>query len=171
MLAMRQGMGLWLVAAALLAGCGATGTEITAGRGSDPEANAGGGGLAAETAAGAGRPLESGQPVAPAGRTRVVLLGTGTPGAEPDRSGPATAIVVDDTPYLVDFGPGVVRRATAAYVSGVEAAPIHARRSNLTGDPYFTDGYRVVLWVTSRPVDIHDITFVEWELPPEQHRE
>ena len=51
---------------------------------------------------------------APSARTRVVLLGTGTPGPDPDRSGPATAIVVDDEVYLVDFGPGVVRRASAA---------------------------------------------------------
>src|SRR5215831_17095250 len=47
-------------------------------------------------------------------RTKVVLLGTGTPVPDPDRSGPATAIVVDDSAYLVDFGPGVVRRAKAA---------------------------------------------------------
>src|SRR3982750_128725 len=47
-------------------------------------------------------------------RTRVVLLGTGTPVPDPDRSGPATAIVVGDNAYLVDFGPGVVRRAEAA---------------------------------------------------------
>jgi len=44
-------------------------------------------------------------------RTRVVLLGTGTPVPDPDRSGPATAIVVDNNAYLIDFGPGVVRRA------------------------------------------------------------
>ena len=47
-------------------------------------------------------------------RTRVVLLGTGTPVPDPERSGPATAIVVDQNAYLVDFGPGVVRRAKAA---------------------------------------------------------
>jgi len=47
-------------------------------------------------------------------RTRVVLLGTGTPVPDPDRSGPATAIVVDDRAYLIDFGPGVVRRAESA---------------------------------------------------------
>ncbi len=46
--------------------------------------------------------------------TKVVLLGTGTPAANPDRSGPATAIIVNDTAYLVDLGPGVVRRASAA---------------------------------------------------------
>ena len=50
----------------------------------------------------------------PSAASKVVLLGTGTPAATPDRSGPATAIVVNDTAYLVDFGPGVVRRASAA---------------------------------------------------------
>jgi ribonuclease BN (tRNA processing enzyme) len=53
-------------------------------------------------------------PAPTAAKTRVVLLGTGTPGPDPDRSGPATAIVVGDTAYIVDFGPGVVRRAAAA---------------------------------------------------------
>lgn len=52
-------------------------------------------------------------------RTQVVLLGTGTPAPVPERSGPATAIVVDDTPYLVDFGAGVVRRAAGAVAKGV----------------------------------------------------
>jgi len=46
--------------------------------------------------------------------TRLVMLGTGTPQPDPDRSGPATAIVVNGSAYLVDFGPGVVRRAAAA---------------------------------------------------------
>lgn len=55
-------------------------------------------------------------------RTRVVLLGTGTPNAVPERSGPAVAVVVDDRAYLVDAGPGVVRRAAAAARDlGVEA--------------------------------------------------
>ena len=49
-----------------------------------------------------------------ASKTQVVLLGTGTPTPDPDRSGPATAIVVNGTPYLIDFGPGVVRRVAAA---------------------------------------------------------
>jgi ribonuclease BN (tRNA processing enzyme) len=52
----------------------------------------------------------------------VILLGTGTPVPDPDRSGPATAIVVDDSAYLVDFGPGVVRRAeSAALTRGIPA--------------------------------------------------
>jgi ribonuclease BN (tRNA processing enzyme) len=53
--------------------------------------------------------------------TQIVMLGTGTPRPDPERSGPATAIVVNGRPYLVDFGPGVVRRAAAAYGKGVIA--------------------------------------------------
>lgn len=65
------------------------------------------------TMAGAQQPAGTGATSA----TTVVLLGTGTPAPTPDRSGPATAIVVNDTAYLVDFGPGVVRRASAAATS------------------------------------------------------
>ena len=63
----------------------------------------------------ANTPLSAQQPPAPPpGKTQVVLLGTGNPPADPDRSGPATAIVVNGAPYLVDFGAGVVRRAKSA---------------------------------------------------------
>jgi ribonuclease BN (tRNA processing enzyme) len=58
--------------------------------------------------------LASQSPTEQAPRTKVVLLGTGTPVPDPDRSGPATAIVVNGSAYLIDFGPGVVRRAEAA---------------------------------------------------------
>jgi len=68
---------------------------------------------------------ERSTPEPPTGRTRVVMLGTGTPNAEPDRSGPALAIVVDDTAYLVDCGPGVVRRANEAAMRGVDALRLH----------------------------------------------
>jgi ribonuclease BN (tRNA processing enzyme) len=51
--------------------------------------------------------------------TQIVLLGTGTPNADPDRCGPAVAILVNDTPYLVDCGPGIVRRAAAAHRAGI----------------------------------------------------
>ena len=52
-------------------------------------------------------------------QTRLVLLGTGTPNPEPDRSGPAAAVVVGGAAYLIDAGPGVVRRARAAELAGV----------------------------------------------------
>jgi ribonuclease BN (tRNA processing enzyme) len=54
-----------------------------------------------------------------ASTTQIVMLGTGTPRPDPERSGPATAIVVNGTPYLVDCGPGVVRRMAAAYDKGM----------------------------------------------------
>jgi ribonuclease BN (tRNA processing enzyme) len=55
----------------------------------------------------------------------VVVLGTGTPRPDADRSGPALAVMVNGTAYLVDFGPGVVRRATLAaserHIAALEA--------------------------------------------------
>ncbi|MDP3772684.1 MAG: MBL fold metallo-hydrolase [Gemmatimonadales bacterium] len=53
--------------------------------------------------------------------TQVVLLGTGTPNPDPDRSGPAVAVVVNGSAYLVDAGPGLVRRAAAAQRRGIAA--------------------------------------------------
>lgn len=52
--------------------------------------------------------------------SRIVLLGTGTPNADPDRSGPSAAIISNGKPYLIDFGPGVVRRAASAFQSGIK---------------------------------------------------
>ncbi len=46
--------------------------------------------------------------------THVVLLGTGNPNPDPERSGPAVAIVSGGSVYVVDCGPGVVRRAAQA---------------------------------------------------------
>lgn len=74
---------------------------------------------AAETAVKSGRGLKDALPLSartglPESEiTTVVLLGTGTPIPDPHRSGPALAIVVNDSPYIVDFGPGLVRRAAA----------------------------------------------------------
>lgn len=55
-----------------------------------------------------------------------------------------------------------------AYVKGVGPASIEEPRKNLTGDPYFTDGYRAVLWLSSKPVSIAEIEFLDWERPPER---
>lgn len=59
--------------------------------------------------------------------TKLVLLGTGTPFADPKKSGPSLAIVVNNTSYIVDCGPGVVRRAAEAKELGfpsLEAAQL-----------------------------------------------
>ncbi len=46
-------------------------------------------------------------------KTQLILLGTGTPNADPSRAGPALAISVGGQSYIVDFGPGIVRQAAA----------------------------------------------------------
>jgi len=45
--------------------------------------------------------------------TKVVLLGTGTPVADPYRSGCSVAVIVNAMPYIFDFGPGVMRQLSA----------------------------------------------------------
>ncbi|MGW8368912.1 MAG: LssY C-terminal domain-containing protein [Gammaproteobacteria bacterium] len=47
------------------------------------------------------------------------------------------------------------------YVGGVGRAPIDAPRGNLTGDPYFTDGLRMVLFVSAETVDIDEIEILD----------
>jgi hypothetical protein len=54
------------------------------------------------------------------------------------------------------------------YVKGVGAATYSEPRGNLTGDPYFTDGNRAVLLVSSRPVAFSDVGWIHWEIPPDR---
>jgi ribonuclease BN (tRNA processing enzyme) len=104
------------------------------------------------------------------GRTQVVLLGTGNPPADPDRSGASTAVVVNNTPYLVDFGAGVVRRAKSAVVErGVAALdPVNLRVvfvTHLHSD--HTVGYPDLIltpWVLGRrvPLEVFGPTGIKW---------
>lgn len=45
--------------------------------------------------------------------TKLVILGSGTPNPNPERAGSAYAVIVNGSAYLIDFGPGVVRRASS----------------------------------------------------------
>ncbi|NIS78927.1 MAG: hypothetical protein GTO14_01595 [Anaerolineales bacterium] len=54
--------------------------------------------------------------------------------------------------------------AKYGHVKGVGAAPISNPRQNLTGNSYFTDGYRVVLWVSSDPISFPEVEVLEWEI-------
>ena len=94
--------------------------------------------------------------------TSVVLLGTGTPIADPDRMGPSLAVVVDDNAYVVDFGPGVVRRAAAACRDGIQALRVEnlktAFLTHLHSD--HTAGYPDLIltpWVLGRsaPLEVY----------------
>ena len=95
-------------------------------------------------------------------QTQVVLLGTGNPGPTPERSGPATAIIVNGEPYLVDFGAGVVRRAAAARQKGITALnPTNIRHAFVTHlHSDHTVGYPDLIftpWVVGRkgPLEIY----------------
>jgi ribonuclease BN (tRNA processing enzyme) len=111
--------------------------------------------------AGAPRAQVAIAPERPAGSTtQVVMLGTGNPPADPDRSGPATAIVVNGTAYLVDFGAGVVRRAKSALVDkGIAALdPVKLRVAFVTHlHSDHTVGYPDLIltpWVIGRRVPL-----------------
>jgi hypothetical protein len=49
-------------------------------------------------------------------------------------------------------------------LKGVGEAPFEQPRSNYTGDPYFTDGLRAVMWLTPRPVSYHRVA-TRWPAP------
>ncbi len=69
----------------------------------------------------------------PSHSSKLIMLGSGTPNTDPDRFGPAVAVVVNHQPYLFDFGPGVVRRCAAAHQAGIEGlAPWRLTRAFAT---------------------------------------
>ncbi len=103
--------------------------------------------------------------------THVVMLGTGTPNADPDRAGSCVAIIVNEQPYLIDFGPGCVRRAAAAHRLGISALDMkkltRAFVTHLHSD--HTSGYPDLIltpWVLGRneplqaygPLGLHKMT-------------
>ncbi len=74
---------------------------------------------------------------------------------------------VDETrEYLVENLAYSQALARLGYVEGVGPATIGEPRGNLTGDPYFTDGKRVVLWISSTPRDFGDIQDLDWGAQP-----
>ena len=98
---------------------------------------------------------------------------TGAPKIDPERDEEMTYEIQPDVDeardYLIQdlwYSHGLVK---FSYVKGVGAAPISEPRANLTGDPYFTDGYRAVLWVSSKPIRFTDVEFVKWESPHDPH--
>ena len=50
-------------------------------------------------------------------------------------------------------------------VKGVGASTLEAPRTNYTGDPYFTDGLRAVMWMSETPVTYQRIETLRWETP------
>jgi len=60
--------------------------------------------------------------------------------------------------------------AIVGYASGVGAAMPERPRQNLTTDPYYTDGDRLVLVFEHRPVSLAAIRFFQWRNQDGQHR-
>lgn len=56
------------------------------------------------------------------------------------------------------------------FVEGVGAASYEKHRANLTGDPYFTDGLRLVMWLSDEPQDMEAVEVLDWERPPQVNR-
>ena len=51
------------------------------------------------------------------------------------------------------------------YVDGVGVAPVSAPRTNLTGDPFYTDGLRAVIFLSNQTTPIEHIERLPWEIP------
>jgi hypothetical protein len=69
---------------------------------------------------------------------------------------------VDETrEFLVEDMAYAQALAKLGYVGGVGPAPYDQPRGNLTGDPYFTDGWRVVMWISGDQSAIDEIEVVD----------
>ena len=51
------------------------------------------------------------------------------------------------------------------YVEGVGAARTSAPRANLTGDPYYTDGLRVVIFLSDQTTSLENVVRLPWDVP------
>jgi hypothetical protein len=68
---------------------------------------------------------------------------------------------VDETrEYLLEDLAYAQSLAAFGYVGGVGLALYDQPRSNLTGDPYFTDGLRIVMFVSAEPIAIDEIDYL-----------
>jgi hypothetical protein len=56
------------------------------------------------------------------------------------------------------------------YVKGVGMATLAEPRKSLHDDDYFTDGLRVVIWVSGEPVSLSEVQFLQWETPVVERR-
>ena len=56
--------------------------------------------------------------------------------------------------------------AKFGYVKGVGAASMSEPRKTLQDDPYFTDGYRLVMWLSRKSIAFSEVEVLHWEIPP-----
>lgn len=53
-----------------------------------------------------------------------------------------------------------------AFAKGVGAATPENPRVNFTGDPYWTDGLRLVMWLSDEPISYQKVESARWEPAP-----
>jgi ribonuclease Z len=109
--------------------------------------------------------LQAQEAYSPSDTTKVVFLGTGTPNPDPNHSGNSIAVIVDDVPYIIDFGPGLIRKAAAlsprygGEIEGLKVSNIkRAFLTHLHSD--HTTGYADLIftpWVMGRdePLEVY----------------
>jgi hypothetical protein len=56
------------------------------------------------------------------------------------------------------------------FVGGVPASPRESPRTNLTGDVYYTDGLRAVMFFHEPPTGLDEIDILDWDLPEHLER-
>lgn len=56
------------------------------------------------------------------------------------------------------------------WLSGTAVVPAESFWDRLINTPYFTDGYRIVLWLSAEPVSAVDIDIREWDPPPRREQ-
>ena len=92
----------------------------------------------------------------------------------PERQEDAVEILKGSSSRTLDFGrlylleyllmSGFVERY--GYVTGLHAATESAPRINLTGDPYYTDGLRLVVVLSNQTTTLTEAKRRAWESPP-----
>jgi ribonuclease Z len=97
--------------------------------------------------------------------TKLVILGSGNPNPSPFQSGCSVAIIVFNTPYIIDFGPGLIRKAAAmspAYGGNIRGLDVkNIKRAFLTHlHSDHTTGYPDLIltpWVMGRdePLEVY----------------
>ena len=87
--------------------------------------------------------------------TTLTLLGTGTPGCFPNTYQSAAALVVDETPFIIDCGGGTIQRLSSACAAGQPALALNNLQTLIITHlhPDHTAGladFIISTWITGR---------------------
>jgi hypothetical protein len=98
------------------------------------------------------------QPIAVGHVLRYVGTPQGSIGLDPDIDD-ARSFLLQDIAYSQGL-------AKYAWIKGTRAAALDRPGTNVAGEKFFTDGYRIVLWPSAVSMSLEEIDFVAWDEPP-----